>query len=156
MHPAGQILLVTGNFANPFRKYKIHLCFEVSCRYGNWNYSLSHILMRERPSVTPLRQPSHYSKGDLRRVLESPTFHPLFYSFNLVFCRINYTGFLSFKDHLPVAQIIIADTNRSDPEAVWRVGPLRCYGDREYNIEACFLNHMSTRCFFSPFPGSVP
>ncbi|GAB1285310.1 Contactin-associated protein like 5-1 [Apodemus speciosus] len=41
----------------------------------------------------------------------------------------NDTGFLSFKDHLPVTQIIITDTNRSNSEAVWRIGPLRCHGD---------------------------
>uniref|UniRef100_Q0V8T8-2 Isoform 2 of Contactin-associated protein like 5-2 n=1 Tax=Mus musculus TaxID=10090 RepID=Q0V8T8-2 len=41
----------------------------------------------------------------------------------------NDTGFLSFKDHLPVTQIIISDTNRSNSEAAWRIGPLRCYGD---------------------------
>ncbi|MEJ1269970.1 contactin associated protein-like 5A [Cricetulus griseus] len=42
------------------------------------------------------------------------------------------TGVLSFKDHLPVTQIIITDTNRSNSEAAWRIGPLRCYGDRHY------------------------
>lgn len=53
-------------------------------------------------------------------------------------CRTNYTGFLSFKDHLPVTQIVITDTNRSNSEAAWRIGPLRCYGDREYHTEASF------------------
>ncbi|EPY75924.1 hypothetical protein CB1_001533064 [Camelus ferus] len=42
----------------------------------------------------------------------------------------NDTGFLSFKDHLPVTQIVITDTNRSNSEAAWRIGPLRCYGDQ--------------------------
>ncbi|XP_058520148.1 contactin-associated protein-like 5 [Ochotona princeps] len=44
----------------------------------------------------------------------------------------HYTGFLSFKDHLPVTQMIITDTNRSNSEAAWRIGPLRCYGDRHF------------------------
>lgn len=73
-----------------------------------------------------------------------------------MFLRTKDTGFLSFKDHLPVTQIIITDTNRSNSEAAWRIGPLRCYGDREYNIPL-FLNCMSARCFRSliPFPFSV-
>ncbi|KAI5146399.1 Contactin-Associated Protein-Like 5 [Manis pentadactyla] len=44
----------------------------------------------------------------------------------------NDTGLLSFRDHLPVTQIVITGTNRSNSEAAWRIGPLRCYGDREY------------------------
>ncbi|XP_058520159.1 contactin-associated protein-like 5 [Ochotona princeps] len=68
---------------------------------------------------------------------------------------INYTGFLSFKDHLPVTQIIIADTNRSDPEAAWRVGPLRCYGDRHlwnavtFDTEASYLHFPAFHAEFS-------
>lgn len=73
-----------------------------------------------------------------------------------MFLRTKDTGFLSFKDHLPVTQIIITDTNRSNSEAAWRIGPLRCYGDREYYIHL-FLNCMSRKCFGSliPFPFSV-
>ena len=43
--------------------------------------------------------------------------------------RSNDTGVLSYKDHLPVSQIVIGDTNRTGSEAVYRVGALRCYGD---------------------------
>lgn len=73
-----------------------------------------------------------------------------------MFLRTKDTGFLSFKDHLPVTQIIITDTNRSNSEAAWRIGPLRCYGDRKYYIPL-FLNCMSRRCFgfLIPFPFSV-
>lgn len=46
--------------------------------------------------------------------------------------RTNDTGLLAFKDHLPVTQIVITDTNRSNSEAAWKIGPLRCYGDSEY------------------------
>ncbi|XP_029461074.1 contactin-associated protein-like 5 [Rhinatrema bivittatum] len=55
------------------------------------------------------------------------------------------TGLLSFKEHLPVTQIVITDTNRSDSEAAWRIGPLHCYGDRSFwnaasfNTEAAYL-----------------
>lgn len=52
--------------------------------------------------------------------------------FVLLLCvcrRANDTGVLSYKDHLPVSQIVIGDTNRTGSQAVHRVGPLRCYGD---------------------------
>lgn len=43
--------------------------------------------------------------------------------------RANDTGVLSYKDHLPVSQIVIGDTDRTGSQAVYLVGPLRCYGD---------------------------
>uniref|UniRef100_A0A8C2TML5 Contactin associated protein family member 5 n=1 Tax=Coturnix japonica TaxID=93934 RepID=A0A8C2TML5_COTJA len=58
----------------------------------------------------------------------------------------NDTGLLGFKDHLPVTQIVITDTNRSNSEAAWKIGPLRCYGDRQFwnaasfNTEASYLH----------------
>ncbi|XP_053309785.1 contactin-associated protein 1 [Spea bombifrons] len=39
-------------------------------------------------------------------------------------------GILSYRDHLPVTQVVVGDTNRSSSEAWFSVGPLRCYGDR--------------------------
>ncbi|XP_059136413.1 contactin-associated protein like 5-1-like isoform X3 [Peromyscus eremicus] len=65
------------------------------------------------------------------------------------------TGFLTFKDHLPVTQIIITDTNRSNSEAAWRIGPLRCYGDRHYwnavafSTEASYLHFPTFHAEFS-------
>jgi len=44
-------------------------------------------------------------------------------------CRANDTGVLSYKDHLPVSQLAVGDTNRTGSRAVHHVGPLRCYGD---------------------------
>eukprot|EP00072_Mus_musculus_P051250 XP_006529658.3 PREDICTED: contactin-associated protein like 5-2 isoform X2 [Mus musculus] len=67
----------------------------------------------------------------------------------------NDTGFLSFKDHLPVTQIIISDTNRSNSEAAWRIGPLRCYGDRHFwnavsfSTEAAYLHIPTFHAEFS-------
>ncbi|KAJ6665494.1 hypothetical protein lerEdw1_003335, partial [Lerista edwardsae] len=55
----------------------------------------------------------------------------------------NDTGFLSFKDHLPMNQIVISDTNRPNSEAVWRIGPLRCYGDRQFWNAASFTTEAS-------------
>ncbi|KYO18229.1 contactin-associated protein-like 2 isoform B [Alligator mississippiensis] len=62
----------------------------------------------------------------------------------------NDTGLLSFKDHLPVTQIVITDTNRSDSEAVWRIGPLRCHGDRQFWNAASF-NTEASYLLFPPF-----
>ncbi|XP_062845346.1 contactin-associated protein-like 5 isoform X2 [Trichomycterus rosablanca] len=42
----------------------------------------------------------------------------------------NDTGLLSYKEHLPVTEIVVGDTDRSGSEAVYRVGPLKCFGDR--------------------------
>ncbi|XP_058513000.1 contactin-associated protein-like 5 [Ochotona princeps] len=67
----------------------------------------------------------------------------------------NYTGFLSFKDHLPVTQIVITDANRSNSEAAWRIGPLRCYGDRHFwnavtfDKEASYLHFPISHAEFS-------
>lgn len=35
-------------------------------------------------------------------------------------------------DHLPVTQVVVGDTNRSNSEAQFFLRPLRCYGDREW------------------------
>uniref|UniRef100_A0AAR2KQN2 Contactin associated protein-like 5a n=1 Tax=Pygocentrus nattereri TaxID=42514 RepID=A0AAR2KQN2_PYGNA len=42
----------------------------------------------------------------------------------------NDTGFLSYKEDLPVSGIAIGDTSRLNSEAVYSVGPLECSGDR--------------------------
>ncbi|CAH8432973.1 unnamed protein product [Schistosoma guineensis] len=41
------------------------------------------------------------------------------------------TGLLQFKDHLPVMEVRFGDTGgiNDDKRAIYRVGPLRCYGD---------------------------
>ncbi|XP_071771662.1 contactin-associated protein-like 5 isoform X1 [Centroberyx gerrardi] len=55
----------------------------------------------------------------------------------------NDTGVLSYKDHLPVSQIVIGDTNRTGSEAIYRVGPLRCYGDKSIWNAASFYQESS-------------
>ncbi|XP_073097755.1 contactin-associated protein-like 5 isoform X4 [Manis javanica] len=60
----------------------------------------------------------------------------------------NDTGWLSFRDHLPVTQIVITGTNRSNSEAAWRIGPLRCYGDRHFWNAVSF----STEASYLHFP----
>ncbi|KAF7470123.1 hypothetical protein GHT09_018511 [Marmota monax] len=41
----------------------------------------------------------------------------------------NDTGFLSYKEHLPVTKIVITDTGRPHSEAAYQLGPLLCQGD---------------------------
>ncbi|XP_041726224.2 contactin-associated protein-like 5 [Coregonus clupeaformis] len=43
---------------------------------------------------------------------------------------VNDTGLLSYKDHLPLTEIVIGDTNRTGSAAVYRVSFLHCNGDR--------------------------
>uniref|UniRef100_A0A9J7Z2M4 Contactin associated protein-like 5a n=1 Tax=Cyprinus carpio carpio TaxID=630221 RepID=A0A9J7Z2M4_CYPCA len=42
----------------------------------------------------------------------------------------NDTGILSYKEHLPVREIVIGDTYRLGSEAMYVVGPLQCSGDK--------------------------
>uniref|UniRef100_A0AAX7TK73 Contactin associated protein-like 5a n=1 Tax=Astatotilapia calliptera TaxID=8154 RepID=A0AAX7TK73_ASTCA len=55
----------------------------------------------------------------------------------------NDTGVLSYKDHLPVSQIVIGDTDRMGSQAVYHIGPLRCYGDRSIWNAASFYQESS-------------
>uniref|UniRef100_A0A8C3XLK8 Contactin associated protein family member 4 n=1 Tax=Chelydra serpentina TaxID=8475 RepID=A0A8C3XLK8_CHESE len=58
----------------------------------------------------------------------------------------NDTGFLSYKEHLPVTEIVITDTDRLNSEAAYKLGPLLCRGDRtfwnsaSFNTEASYLH----------------
>uniref|UniRef100_A0AAV2JZY9 Laminin G domain-containing protein n=1 Tax=Knipowitschia caucasica TaxID=637954 RepID=A0AAV2JZY9_KNICA len=52
----------------------------------------------------------------------------------------NDSGVLSFKEHLPVTEMLIGDTNRTGAQAVLYVGPLRCYGDKTlWNTASFYL-----------------
>ncbi|XP_067107092.1 contactin-associated protein-like 5 [Osmerus mordax] len=55
----------------------------------------------------------------------------------------NDTGVLSYKDHLPVREVVIGDTNRTGSEAVYSIGPLRCYGDKSVSNAASFYQESS-------------
>lgn len=58
----------------------------------------------------------------------------------------NDTGIFSYRDHLPVSQIVITDTDRPNSEAAYKLGPLLCWGDRRFwnaasfNTEASYLH----------------
>ncbi|KAM9851148.1 contactin-associated protein-like 5 [Aulostomus maculatus] len=55
----------------------------------------------------------------------------------------NDSGVLSYKDHLPLRRLAVGDTNRTGSEAVYRVGPLRCYGDKSMWNAASFYQESS-------------
>uniref|UniRef100_A0A8C6TNN0 Contactin associated protein-like 5a n=1 Tax=Neogobius melanostomus TaxID=47308 RepID=A0A8C6TNN0_9GOBI len=56
---------------------------------------------------------------------------------------MNYFWVLSYKEHLPVTQIVIGDTNRTGAQAVLHVEPLRCYGDKTLWNAASFYQESS-------------
>ncbi|XP_075413558.1 contactin-associated protein-like 2 [Tenrec ecaudatus] len=63
-------------------------------------------------------------------------------------------GFLTYKDHLPVSQVVVGDTDRPGSEAKLSVGPLRCQGDRNYWNAASFPER-SSYLHFSTFQGET-
>uniref|UniRef100_A0A8U8C8Q8 Uncharacterized protein n=1 Tax=Geospiza parvula TaxID=87175 RepID=A0A8U8C8Q8_GEOPR len=64
----------------------------------------------------------------------------------------NDTGFLSYKDHLPVTEIVITDTDRPNSEAAYKLGPLLCRGDRTFWNSASF-NTETSYLHFPTFHG---
>lgn len=40
---------------------------------------------------------------------------------------------LSYKEHLPVSQVVVGDLDRPGSEAKVSVGPVRCQGDSEFS-----------------------
>uniref|UniRef100_A0A8B9GJH8 Contactin-associated protein-like 4 n=1 Tax=Amazona collaria TaxID=241587 RepID=A0A8B9GJH8_9PSIT len=52
----------------------------------------------------------------------------------------NDTGFLSYKDHLPVTEIVITDTDRPNSEAAYKLGPLLCRGDSNVFLKKISIN----------------
>ncbi|XP_061821492.1 contactin-associated protein-like 2a isoform X2 [Nerophis lumbriciformis] len=53
------------------------------------------------------------------------------------------SGLLTYKEHLPVSQVAVGDTNRAGSEAKLTVGPLRCQGDDNYWNAASFTTPSS-------------
>ncbi|KAG7317659.1 hypothetical protein KOW79_018694 [Hemibagrus wyckioides] len=60
------------------------------------------------------------------------------------------SGLLVYKDHLPVSEVAVGDTNRPGSEAKLTVGPLHCHGDRSYWNAASF-NTPTSYLHFSTF-----
>uniref|UniRef100_A0A8C8AW56 Contactin-associated protein-like 4 n=1 Tax=Otus sunia TaxID=257818 RepID=A0A8C8AW56_9STRI len=67
---------------------------------------------------------------------------------------MNDTGFLSYKEHLPVTEIVITDTDRPNSEAAYKLGPLLCRGDRTFWNSASF-NTETSYLHFPTFHGEL-
>uniref|UniRef100_A0A8C6SRV6 Contactin associated protein 2 n=1 Tax=Neogobius melanostomus TaxID=47308 RepID=A0A8C6SRV6_9GOBI len=63
------------------------------------------------------------------------------------------SGLLVYKDHLPVSQVAVGDTNRPGSEAKLTVGPLRCQGDNYWN--AASFTTPSSYLHFATFQGET-
>uniref|UniRef100_A0A8C3SJJ5 Contactin associated protein 2 n=1 Tax=Chelydra serpentina TaxID=8475 RepID=A0A8C3SJJ5_CHESE len=63
-------------------------------------------------------------------------------------------GLLSYKEHLPVSQVVVGDIDRSGSESKLTVGPVRCQGDRNYWNAASFITP-SSYLHFSTFQGET-
>ncbi|XP_077480337.1 contactin-associated protein-like 2a isoform X1 [Stigmatopora argus] len=64
------------------------------------------------------------------------------------------SGLLTYKEHLPVSQIAVGDTNRVGAEAKLTVGPLYCQGDDNYWNAASFTTP-SSYLHFATFQGET-
>ncbi|XP_044032587.1 contactin-associated protein-like 2a isoform X3 [Siniperca chuatsi] len=64
------------------------------------------------------------------------------------------SGLLVYKEHLPVSQVAVGDTNRPSSEAKLTVGPLRCQGDENYWNAASFTTP-SSYLHFATFQGET-
>uniref|UniRef100_A0A3Q3GC94 Contactin associated protein 2 n=1 Tax=Kryptolebias marmoratus TaxID=37003 RepID=A0A3Q3GC94_KRYMA len=64
------------------------------------------------------------------------------------------SGLLTYKEHLPVSQVTVGDTNRPGSEAKLTVGPLRCHGDNNYWNAASFTTP-SSYLHFPTFQGET-
>lgn len=88
---------------------------------------------------------------DSKRISE---FHFFFLCMCVCTLRREDAGLLVYKDHLPVNQVVVGDTNRGGSEAKLTVGSLRCRGDCECLREThvcCFtvssVKFIMSRCF---------
>uniref|UniRef100_A0A7N6BMN7 Contactin associated protein 2 n=1 Tax=Anabas testudineus TaxID=64144 RepID=A0A7N6BMN7_ANATE len=64
------------------------------------------------------------------------------------------SGLLVYKEHLPVSQVAVGDTNRPGSLAKLTVGPLRCQGDNNYWNAASFTTP-SSYLHFATFQGET-
>ncbi|XP_067434983.1 contactin-associated protein-like 2 [Thunnus thynnus] len=64
------------------------------------------------------------------------------------------SGLLVYKEHLPVSQVAVGDTNRPGSQAKLTVGPLRCQGDNNYWNAASFTTP-SSYLHFATFQGET-
>uniref|UniRef100_A0A1A8IJF7 Contactin-associated protein-like 4 n=1 Tax=Nothobranchius kuhntae TaxID=321403 RepID=A0A1A8IJF7_NOTKU len=64
------------------------------------------------------------------------------------------SGLLTHKASLPVRSLVLGDVQRPGSEAAYRVGPLRCHGDRNF-WNAAFFNKETSYLHFPTFHGEL-
>uniref|UniRef100_A0A3B4WXB7 Contactin-associated protein-like 4 n=1 Tax=Seriola lalandi dorsalis TaxID=1841481 RepID=A0A3B4WXB7_SERLL len=66
----------------------------------------------------------------------------------------NDTGLLTHKENLPVRSLVLGDVQRPGSESAYRVGPLRCHGDK--NVwNAAFFDKETSYLHFPTFHGEL-
>ncbi|XP_058496196.1 contactin-associated protein-like 4 isoform X3 [Solea solea] len=64
------------------------------------------------------------------------------------------SGLLTFKESLPVRSLVLGDIQRPGSEAVYRVGPLCCHGDKSF-WNAAFFDKETSYLHFPTFHGEL-
>uniref|UniRef100_A0A3Q1K2B8 Contactin associated protein like 3 n=1 Tax=Anabas testudineus TaxID=64144 RepID=A0A3Q1K2B8_ANATE len=71
--------------------------------------------------------------------------------------RLEWTedsGLLVHKDSLPLRSLLLGDTQRPGSDGAYRVGPLRCHGDKNF-WNAAFFNKETSYLHFPTFHGEL-
>uniref|UniRef100_A0A8C4GSV1 Contactin associated protein like 3 n=1 Tax=Dicentrarchus labrax TaxID=13489 RepID=A0A8C4GSV1_DICLA len=71
--------------------------------------------------------------------------------------RVEWTedsGLLTHKESLPVKSLVLGDIQRPGSEAAYRVGPLRCHGDKNF-WNAAFFDKETSYLHFPTFHGEL-
>ncbi|XP_058495403.1 contactin-associated protein-like 4 [Solea solea] len=66
----------------------------------------------------------------------------------------NDSGLLTHKESLPVRSLVLGDVQRPGSEAAYRVGPLRCHGDKNF-WNAAFFDKETSYLHFPTFHGEL-
>ncbi|XP_031715309.1 contactin-associated protein-like 4 isoform X1 [Anarrhichthys ocellatus] len=64
------------------------------------------------------------------------------------------SGLLAYKGSLPVRSLVLGDIQRAGSEAAYRVGPLRCHGDKNF-WNAAFFDKETSYLHFPTFHGEL-
>ncbi|XP_028282631.1 contactin-associated protein-like 4 [Parambassis ranga] len=64
------------------------------------------------------------------------------------------SGLLTHKESLPVRSLVLGDVQRPGSEAAYRVGPLRCHGDKSF-WNAAFFDKETSYLHFPTFHGEL-
>uniref|UniRef100_A0A8C3G2Y6 Contactin associated protein like 3 n=1 Tax=Cyclopterus lumpus TaxID=8103 RepID=A0A8C3G2Y6_CYCLU len=64
------------------------------------------------------------------------------------------SGLLTHKESLPIRSLVLGDIHRAGSEAAYRVGPLRCHGDKNF-WNAAFFDKETSYLHFPTFHGEL-